>query len=139
MLTTKIIILIAVSAMTGCQGLNCQVDSHSCPEPGHGPCYLVTTTKRRSLVECPKCDGKTQVIDSRAAGGHSWRRRRSCPTCGFRFSTKEVNGEFIHNILLENKTLRQKNQVFERALGLDQSSISHAVKEQIDASGFQIA
>ena len=87
-------------------------------------------------MECRKCNGKTQVIDSRRAGGNSWRRRRSCPTCGYRFSTKEVDGEFIHNILLENKTLKQKNQVFEKALGLDQSSISLAVENQVNSGGF---
>jgi transcriptional regulator NrdR family protein len=97
---------------------------------------FVTIIRRSPFMECPKCDGKTQVIDSRAAGGRSWRRRRSCPACGFRFSTKEISGEFIDNILLENKTLKQTNQVFERALGIDQPALAHAVKDEVNIGGF---
>ena len=37
---------------------------------------------------CPKCSGKTKVVDTRALAGNS-RRRRECLACGYRFSTEE--------------------------------------------------
>jgi transcriptional repressor NrdR len=42
-------------------------------------------------MHCPVCpSGDTKVIDSRAAEeGASIRRRRQCPLCGFRFTTRE--------------------------------------------------
>ena len=43
-MTTKIMILISVCVFgsPSCKGLKiCAVDTdHSCPKPGHGPCYL---------------------------------------------------------------------------------------------------
>ena len=33
------ITMIVLCAFGGCARMNCN-ESHSCPEPGHGPCYL---------------------------------------------------------------------------------------------------
>lgn len=42
-------------------------------------------------MNCPKCGGKTSVIDSRpSAEGSVIRRRRSCDACQDRFTTFEV-------------------------------------------------
>lgn len=43
------------------------------------------------MMKCPFCDNeKTRVIDSRAVeDGGAIRRRRSCPSCGTRFTTFE--------------------------------------------------
>lgn len=38
---------------------------------------------------CAKCSVDTMVADSRRIGGGVWRRRR-CPSCGDRFTTREV-------------------------------------------------
>jgi len=45
-------------------------------------------------MECPKCGGKSIVIDVRKVA-YGVRRRRSCEECGCRFSTVEVGiGEY---------------------------------------------
>ena len=46
-------------------------------------------------MDCPTCQEKTDVIDSRATSGSGpfanyIRRRRQCSGCGRRFSTREV-------------------------------------------------
>lgn len=47
---------------------------------------------------CPACGSENLVVlDSRAHGRHNWRRRRSCGSCGARFTTYE---------LLEDKVLQ---------------------------------
>jgi len=84
-------------------------------------------------MKCPKCEKRTSVKDSRQGPGASWRRRRSCFTCGHRFTTREIEGDFIHNLILENKTLRKKTQVFEKALGIDQHSLEAEVREEVNA------
>ena len=39
---------------------------------------------------CPKCDNKrTYIIETRENGDYSTRRRRECPSCGYRFTTFE--------------------------------------------------
>jgi transcriptional regulator NrdR family protein len=40
---------------------------------------------------CPKCQGDTEVLDTRLRGDNSIRRRRQCTsaTCGERFTTTE--------------------------------------------------
>ena len=40
-------------------------------------------------MECPHCEAKTQVLESRRAAGGAVRRRRRCPSCGERFTTFE--------------------------------------------------
>jgi transcriptional regulator NrdR family protein len=46
---------------------------------------------------CPKCEeGTTFVVDSRAFGEFTVRRRRRCTHCDFRFNTFErLEGEYI--------------------------------------------
>lgn len=49
MLTTKTLTFLCVASLAGCSGLlrkNCNTSDHSCPEPGHGPCYLCDTPER---------------------------------------------------------------------------------------------
>jgi transcriptional regulator NrdR family protein len=41
------------------------------------------------MIRCPKCDGKSSVIDSRPTSTNV-RRRRECGTCFTRWSTHEV-------------------------------------------------
>ena len=89
-------------------------------------------------MKCPRCEHKTSVIDSRETGHFGWRRRRSCPACGYRFSTKEVSGEIIGNLLKENKTLKKQKEIYEAALGLDQSAIARQVKQEINNGGFKV-
>ncbi len=38
---------------------------------------------------CPLCGAKTQVIDSRQLPAPALRRRRKCPACGHRYTTRE--------------------------------------------------
>lgn len=46
-------------------------------------------------MECPKCKRpESDVIDSRN-GLYGWRRRRSCPGCGYRWTTYELTKEEI--------------------------------------------
>lgn len=51
-------------------------------------------------MNCPKCNGKTRVPDTRSAG---WKvcRRRVCKECGYEFWTVEqkVNSTFARNEL----------------------------------------
>ena len=46
-------------------------------------------------MKCPKCDNKTEVIDSRLSKHNRVRRRRKCKKCGHRFTTLEINIEDI--------------------------------------------
>jgi len=66
-------------------------------------------------MNCPKCGDKTAVKDSRKGPGASWRRRRGCSSCGFRFTTREVSGLLIDNLIEENQALRKKAEVYEKA------------------------
>lgn len=40
-------------------------------------------------MNCPKCDAKLNVIDSRAFSNNTTKRRHECPDCGERFTTIE--------------------------------------------------
>ena len=88
-------------------------------------------------MNCPRCEQKTRVLDSRAAGSHGWRRRRSCPACGYRYSTKEISGEVVGNLLRENKALKEQKKIYEAALGLAQASITRQVGEEVDDGGLE--
>jgi len=52
---------------------------------------------------CPKCGGKSQVMDSRLSGRvagrneSNIRRRRRCFSCKFRFTTREVIEHMTRN------------------------------------------
>jgi transcriptional regulator NrdR family protein len=41
-------------------------------------------------MKCPKCKGKTKVLDSRRNPSNNIRRRRKCVKCSYRFSTIEI-------------------------------------------------
>ena len=41
-------------------------------------------------MNCPQCQNKADVIDTRTNKGGSVKRRRRCQSCHFRFSTIEV-------------------------------------------------
>ena len=44
-------------------------------------------------MKCPSCGNpKTGTIDTRESDGMK-KRRRSCPSCGFRFSTYEIDSK----------------------------------------------
>ena len=42
------------------------------------------------MQNCPKCNTKTDVYDSRLNGDGLLRRKRECPSCSYRFATIEV-------------------------------------------------
>lgn len=42
-------------------------------------------------MNCPKCNGKTLVVDTRAVSETERMRRRVCQECGFRFTLYEKN------------------------------------------------
>lgn len=43
-------------------------------------------------MECPKCEGKSRVVDSRKVETIVF-RRRICNVCGYRFYTEEIQIE----------------------------------------------
>lgn len=49
-------------------------------------------------MTCPKCDGKTQVIDSRKISVDTIHRRRRCKACGYRFSTEEMEVDGLDRV-----------------------------------------
>ena len=49
----------------------------------------------QSKMNCPKCQKRTNVIDTRRSlGGGSVYRIRKCPRCGFSFRTMETKLRF---------------------------------------------
>lgn len=45
---------------------------------------------------CPKCSGKTRVVDTdKLEDGRIVRRRRACKVCGHRFTTRELPTEMV--------------------------------------------
>lgn len=55
---------------------------------------------------CPKCDGPTDVKDSRQDAEVGVNRRRQCRSCGHRFSTKELPVELSDSERQQIKLLR---------------------------------
>ena len=51
MLTAKILTFLCVTSMAGGAFKNCNISDHSCPEPGHGPCYLCDTPEKDGSSE----------------------------------------------------------------------------------------
>ena len=49
------------------------------------------------MIDCPRCEGSAEVIDSRRTG-NSVRRRRSCLSCGHRWSTVEVGLDWLRGL-----------------------------------------
>ena len=60
-------------------------------------------------MECPECEGKTKVRDTRSFAGAVY-RKRVCKECGFSFYTEEL--ETTDTRLLKDmwKFQRQKNR-----------------------------
>lgn len=58
-------------------------------------------------MTCPKCNGKTKILDSRG-GGDSVKRRRLCLECGYRFSTIEIDKDLFERIIKKDDK-RQRN------------------------------
>ena len=50
-------------------------------------------------MTCPKCGGKTAVINSREPNNECVVRRRKCVNCEYRFTTKEYESDLIKHIL----------------------------------------
>ncbi len=66
-------------------------------------------------MKCPRCGAvDSKVIDSRSTDDFaSIRRRRSCPTCGYRFTTYEVVDKVPVTVVKKNgtKELFDRNKV----------------------------
>ena len=71
---------------------------------------------------CPRCREKTVVIDSRETI-NGMRRRRRCPNCGHRFTTKEL-------VWPEDKMMEREGQL-KRKVELLQASLN-SMKEILD-------
>ncbi|MDJ0598130.1 MAG: hypothetical protein QNJ37_04735 [Crocosphaera sp.] len=41
-------------------------------------------------LKCPKCQGKTQILDTRSRADGKIKRRRQCFSCKYRFNTFET-------------------------------------------------
>lgn len=52
-------------------------------------------------MTCPNCNEKTKVIDSRT-DEDSTERRRECTTCGYRFSTVELDRDLFERMVKQN-------------------------------------
>ena len=71
---------------------------------------------------CPRCREKTVVINSRETI-NGVRRRRECPNCGYRFTTKEL-------VWPEDKIMERESQI-KRKVELLQASLN-SMKEILD-------
>lgn len=49
-------------------------------------------------MTCPRCYERTKVIDSQAEEG-CVRRRHSCPACGYRFFTIEIDEDLYERMV----------------------------------------
>lgn len=61
-------------------------------------------------MNCPKCNGKLSVVDSRAASNNSTRRRVECTQCGDRFSSLETiipSGDHVKTVTNIELTFRK--------------------------------
>ena len=75
-------------------------------------------------MKCPYCNNEdTRVIDSRPAeDGSSIRRRRSCDTCGKRFTTYE-KVETIPLIIIKKDNNREQYARFQRQISRRPSNL----------------
>jgi len=48
-------------------------------------------------MTCPVCGGDTKINDSRSSG-ERLRRRRECLKCGHRFTTIEVDADYLEKL-----------------------------------------
>lgn len=60
-------------------------------------------------MTCPKCYGKTRIIDSRT-DDDSTERRRKCVECGYRFSTIEIDRDLYERMVKQNDKKQRKTQ-----------------------------
>jgi transcriptional repressor NrdR len=83
-------------------------------------------------MNCPRCSKKTDVLETRKSKYNEFtKRRRECPTCGHRFTTKELFQEDVPSIKKLREELREarrkirgleefKKQVFGAAYSVSQ-------------------
>ena len=83
-------------------------------------------------MECPKCGGETSVRDGHLNSDNTYRRRRHCLKCGFKFSTKEVNINYLDdlNIQIDNYKL-EKNILQKEIKGLNKDLIIIKTKNRV--------
>ena len=53
-------------------------------------------------MNCPKCAGKTKVVDSRT-DCESVKRKRKCVSCGYEYITVELETDLAENLNLIKK------------------------------------
>lgn len=58
-------------------------------------------------MKCPECNGKTKIIDTRA-DLDSVVRRRECSECGYRFTTTEVDADWLNKIKQSTQKIKIK-------------------------------
>ena len=62
-------------------------------------------------MNCPNCGTDTYTKETRRPANMRYtRRRRSCPSCGCRFTTKEIPAEEFKILMQEIKRLRKAYQ-----------------------------
>lgn len=61
-------------------------------------------------MTCPKCNGKTKVIES-ITDDDSITRRRECVECGYRFNTVEIDKD-LYERLAKRKEVRNNDRNF---------------------------
>lgn len=91
-------------------------------------------------MNCPNCDTKLRVIDSRASGDF-WRRRRACPKCAERYTSVEVlldesdDGRPVGSQLVAQLLRGAGNEALRVALKLDKIEriIEHFQQDIADA------
>ena len=76
-------------------------------------------------MNCPVCDGETFVYDSRPKQD-STNRRRKCLSCGYKFTTVEIDRDFYKNLI------KDKNQLFSDLSG-DVKKVVEETVEQFKA------
>lgn len=62
-------------------------------------------------MDCPKCESKTSVLESRAYIGTQYRRRR-CPNCGHTFwtSEEEANMDEVKAMKADSKAEQRRKK-----------------------------
>lgn len=59
-------------------------------------------------MNCPKCESKTEVLETRKTVYYdAVKRRRECPSCGHRFTTKECSQEKFKELLFVKEELKE--------------------------------
>jgi transcriptional regulator NrdR family protein len=72
-------------------------------------------------MKCPKCSGRTEVLETTQKQGRT-RRRRECLDCSTRFTTREVMADEVHRNAEDSipewirKAARRKQRLDEEAI-----------------------